>query len=334
VRCIRSVFLLALAVAFGGALPASGQVGVTAQDRSVAASSQSRVSLWQENQNPFFPDFEAAAVSVPQTANDSEAAPGAGPFDATASTADPTVLFLAPAGSATASQISSLGASGSTASGSFSAVGHSRTLTQQELAFATGLLQPPVPYDFGMLTDHEQAGSDFSATFQVSSPTPYTLDATVAVSALQFIVPLVGFEITSASASVELVGPSGVVASVAIEQLDFCGVEECFPGSDSVQAEGILDPGSYTLEAHAAGSATGTCTELPGYTPFECHTSSADGSFSLSLALGSPPVPSFSPPGLALLAAALGALGIARCRQRSDRRSVSWTDWPGTSTAR
>jgi len=317
---------LALALAtLAAPLRAAGQAAVTAQDRSVDAASESFGSLWQENQNPFFPDFEGPALSLTEDASDAAAAPGAGPFDATASSVDPPLLIVAPQGSATAAQTSTLDPAAFTASGSFSADAHSRTLTPTELSTATAFLDPPVPYDFGILSDGEQAASDFSVSFTVSSPTPYALDASATVSALEFIVPIEGFELTTATVDVELAGPSGVVASLSVDQLAFCDSQSCFPGSDALQAQGALAPGGYTLSASATGTALGTCTEVPGFTPFQCYVPTAGGSFELSLALDAAALPALPAGGLALLATALAGSGAASTgsrRQRPRHREV------------
>jgi hypothetical protein len=292
-------------------LRVSAQVTITAQDRSVEASSQSYGGLWDETQNPFFPDFEAPAQSFTNTAGDAEAAPDTAPFGATAATVDPAILILAPQGSATATQISSVGTASIDASGSVDANGHGRTLTQGELDLANSYLNPPAPYDFGILGDHDAGGSHFSASFDVATPTPYALTASVGLSAAERETDdIPGFEMTSGTALIELTGPSGSVAAIAIDQLDFCPpFAPCVPGSDALAAQGTLAPGSYTLSASVSASARGRCSELPGYTDFQCHAPAADGSFDLSLALGATPVPSLSPGGLLALASVLLASG-------------------------
>lgn len=320
----RAIHLALALAALAVPLRAAGQAAITAQDRSVDAASESFGSIWQENQNPFFPDFEGPALTLTEDASDAAAAPGAGPFDATASSVDPLLLIVAPQGSAMAAQTSALGPAAFTASGSFSANAHSRTLTPSELAAATTFFHPPVPYDFGILSDDEQAASGFSVSFTVSSPTPYTLDASAAVSALEFIVPIQGFELTAAAVDVELAGPSGVVASLSLDQLAFCDSQSCFPGSDALQAQGTLAPGGYTLSASATGTALGTCTEVPGFTSFQCYVPAAGGSFELSLALDPAAVPGLPADALALLATALAGSGAALGRPtkrpaRSDR---------------
>jgi hypothetical protein len=299
-------------------LRVAAQVTITAQDRSVEASSQSYGGLWDETQNPFFPDFEGPAQSFTNTASDAEAAPDTAPFSAAASTVDPPIVLLAPQGSATATQTSSLGTASIDASGSVDANGHSRPLTQGELDLANLYFHPPVPYNFGTLGDDEGGGSHFSVSFDVATPTPYALGASVGLSAAERETDdYPGFERTSGAAMVELTGPSGSVAAIAIDQLDFCPLfAPCVPGSDSLAAEGTLAPGSYTLSASASASAWGGCSELPGYTDFQCYAPAADGSFDLSLALGATPVPSLSPGGLLALASVLLASGATLRRTR------------------
>jgi hypothetical protein len=123
---------------------------------------------------------------------------------------------------------------------------------------------------------------------------------------------------TWGTATVALTGPSGSVAALAIEQQDFCPLfAPCVPGSDSLDVQGTLAPGSYTLSASVSARARGQCNELPGYTDFQCHAPAAHGSFDLSLALDPAPVPSLSPPGLLALASLLFASGVALRRNRT-----------------
>jgi hypothetical protein len=308
-------FSLALAVAaLSAPAPAAAQLSYTDEDRSVETSSRSSGALWDTGSNPFFPDFDPPVLTLTDTATDSAAAPGSSPFGASVATSDPLLLALAPEGSATASQTSSLSASQAVASGSVTGIGHSRTLTQAELDLANFYFSPSVPFDFGTLGDEEDASADFSATFDVASATPYRLTGSLALSAAERVEDTPGYEITYATGSIVLTGPEGVVASVALDQADSCGFTgPCLPSSDDLDVEGTLAPGSYTLSARVGGVALGGCTEV---THFACYAPGVGGSFDLALTLGPPPFPSLPLSGLLSLAAALAAAGRAPLRRR------------------
>jgi hypothetical protein len=214
-----------------------------------------------------------------------------------------------------ATQTSSLAGSMVVAEASFDANSDARLLNETELALANTYLDPPLPYVLGILSSHETGASDFSVTFEVTAPIDYTLGATVDVSATERIGDLPGFDITTAVASVELIGPSGSLASLSLDQADHClSAEACAPASDTLDASGTLAPGLYTLTASVAGSAAGGCTEVPGYTPFHCFSPSANGGFDLSLSLGAATLPALSPHGLVALAAMLCGLQLVVSR--------------------
>jgi hypothetical protein len=309
-----SCCLILVGAALTVPLASSAQVAFTAQDRSANASSRSFGDLWDENSNPFFPDFDGPVWSISDEATDTATASDFGPFDDGATTLDPSLSGFAPNGSAMASQDSAIAQTRITADGGFALAGHSRTLTQGELDLINAFLMPAVPFDFGILSDEENGSSSFSLSFDLTSPTPYTLNGSLALSAAVRMAEFQGFEITTASASIALTGPSGEVASVAIDQADFCDdAVPCVPGADSIDVQGVLDPGSYTLAASVTGTALGGCNEI---TVFTCYTPGADGSFGLALTLEPPPVPALPPVAALLAAAALAASARSALRSR------------------
>lgn len=302
-------------MAFAAPHAASAQLAITSQDRSVVAESESRGELWDESQTPFFPDYEFPIESFTATAQDDEVASDSEPFDAVASTIDPPVQGLAPQGTASSTQTSSLAESVLAASGSFSTQAHSRTLTQAELDLANLFLAPLVPFNLGILSSYESAGSHYEVGFDLVTALPYTISATADLSATERLVEVFGWEQTSGVVSVELVGPSGVVTAMTVDQHVFCGFDgPCLPASGALDESGTLPPGHYTLTASIVGSAFGTCTEVPGMTPFECHTPAADGSFDVVLSFSAPSVPSSTRATSVLLVTLLLALGIASTR--------------------
>lgn len=289
------------------ALPslAGAQASFTAQQRSVEATSHSSGNLWATGTNPFFPDFDGPSATYTANHADDALAPAFGSFSETATSDAPLLQgFIGPAASASGSQTSSLAPQLITASGSFAADSDSFTLSQQELDLINLFLEPPIPYNFGIVGGDENGGSSFSVSFTLAQPTPYHLVASVDISEgvlVEGVIP-----ITNGVASIELTGPSGPVQALSV--LNWGG-----PYSDSVDATGVLPAGSYTLTADASGSAQGTCTEV---NIFACYTSSTTGSFDLSLSLDTPPaVPGPSRLAAALLGVALAAIGAAALRR-------------------
>lgn len=293
---------------------ADAQASFTAQDRSVDATSRSLGGLWDILSSPFFPDFDPPTTTFEEVALDSASAPDLTPFSATASTVDPPLLAVSPDGSASATQTSTLTPSLIDAAGSFSLVGHSRTLTQQELDLANAFLNPPIPYGLGLLDDEENGGSSFSVDFDVALATPYSLTGSLGISPVEFADGL--FPITAASAAITLSGgPQGLLVFASIAQEGLCDPGPCT--GDTLDVQGVLQPGSYTLTAHADGSAQGLCIDIVSFT---CHTPTASGSFDLTLALSSTPVPALPPMAVPLAALLLGGVGTVQLRRASARR--------------
>ena len=311
----RCRFLAASWVAFLLAGPA-GATAFTDQQREVRAASSSIGGLWDENSNPIFPDFDPATFTLTEFSEDIETAPDATPWNATVATTDPALLAVAPSGSASATQLSNISSALVFATGTYSHVGHSRLLTASELALANSFLNPPVPYNFGQLGDTESGESSFRIDFTLAEPTPYRLTGSVSLSALQLadgILPL-----TSGAASIVLSGgPLGLLEYVSIAQDPlFCSPAPCTAG-DSIDVQGVLEPGSYTLAATVEGGAQGFCADLIGFT---CHVSTSSGSFDLTLTLATQ-LPALSPgavAGLAALIALVGATVVGRTSARRD----------------
>lgn len=268
--------------------------------------------LWDLNSNPFFPDYDPPTLPLTALATDDQAAPDFGSFDETASTLDPTLVVIAPLGSASGSQTSSLGPSQIAATGSFSAVSHSRTLTQLELDFANGFFNPPVPFFLGTLGDVETGESNLSASFDLERRTAFDLSASLALSPLERLEGIFGNEVTSGFASVTLTGPSGVVASAAINQFEDCLESPCLPVFAALDVAGQLDPGSYTLDIALSGSATGICADIIGLV---CYTPTSDGSFDVTLDLGPIPVPALPLLGVFGIFGALAGTGGSALRR-------------------
>jgi hypothetical protein len=295
--------------------PVTAQASFTAQQRSVEATSQSHELLWQTGTNPFFPDFDPPTASYTANHSDDAQAPGFAGFHETASSPAPLFQgFIGPAASASTSQTSSLAANRIAASGRFSARADSYTIPQLALTAINFTLMPPVPYNFGIIDGSETGDSQFSVQFDLAEPTPFHLTGSVAVSAME-IIPVALIPMTSSVTSISLTGPSGSVA-----QLDLAQPFDPFdpqPATDSLDVQGMLAPGSYTLSAHATGSAESLCFEDIGLV---CYHPSSSGSFQLKLLLGSFDVPGPSRLAGALLGVALAAIGAAALR-RAGRRA-------------
>lgn len=316
------------AVALLASHGAHAQASFTSQSRSVSATSHSDGALWDESQNPFFPDFDPPAMTFFDDASDDEAAADYTDFDPSASTVDPPLLIIAPGGSSDATQSSSLTPLRIDASGSFSQIGHSRLLTEQEIALANGFLNPPIPYWSGLIGDFGTASSSFAVSFDLAQATPYDLNADLALSGGVRIDFFEGFEITSGSVELVLTGPSGVVAHALVGAFDDCPpAAPCNPVADGVALSGVLVPGAYTLSVDLEGSALGLCTEV---LLFECHSPTADGSFDVSLRLGAA-APALPPGGLFALAVCVASLGAIAPRRASGAAvQASASDMPSS----
>ena len=304
---MRMLCLRALAAASASlALPAlaGAQASFAAQQRKVEATSHSQLLLWEQGTNPGPPDFDPSTASFAADHADEIAAPDFGGFSEIASSvAPPAVGSVGPEASASASQTSSLDPGSITATGSFSMNADSEFITQADLAELNALLQPPIPYFVGVLQfGSETASSEFSVDFDVSVPTPYHLVGNVAhtqgtIGSVPPPRPATGF------AQIELIGPSGSLAEVSLTALG---------GSEDLDVEGVLAPGSYTLSATGLGVTNARCD------PFSitCMDPTMSGSFELSLSLTAAVVPGPSYGLALLLAVALAATGAAVLRRQ------------------
>lgn len=305
--------LLAAALVASSFAPTSqAAVTLTGQSRSVHAESTGTAWLWAGGAPPVPPP----TLSFQDTDANDASASGFGVFQDTAASAAPDVLIFPLTGAGTASQDSSLSAAAISASAGTGTATDSYFLTAPQLATVNALLAPPTYY-LGLERDASEGESLFAVSFDVSAPTPYTLEGTLAVSAVVLDFTLVGTSFSQATGSIELRhAQGGTVAEVAIDQYEFCeenppgsGEIICTPGSRPLAAQGVLAPGSYVLEASTASSATALCVILT--TPI-CVDVSNSSDFTLELTFGPPsaPVPGLAPPVLGVLALWLAATGI------------------------
>jgi hypothetical protein len=256
-----------------GAPAASAELSFTAQDRSVSASSESIVDLWEVGTTPVFPDFDPPSLTQTAPTTDDDAAPGFDPYDATASSADSPVAIIAPpSGTASATQTSSLDPASISATGSFETGGDAYTLDALTLSYISSFLG--TDYDFGIARDQESGESSFSVDFEVTDGAVYHLDASVSLS------PVGGFlpgDTTGNVAVLLLDSESSFVAGVSINQ------SECYPDpcTSAVEEDITLAPGSYEIVAVATGSATGQCLDVGG--GITCFSPAATASFEVGL---------------------------------------------------
>jgi hypothetical protein len=294
---------LALAVLLALAPPTSvaAQASFTAQQRSVEATSHREAWLWAQGTNPFPPDFDPPTTIYPVNHSDSEQAPGFGSYSGSASSTPPPMLGVPDAiSTAGATQTSSLAPGEIAVSGSFSTAAASAAI-QEYLASINAQLQPPVPYYVGMTAATETGASHFSVDFQVTAPTPYQLGGSTTLSQSDIGSPGVPYY-KRGSASVRLSSASGSL-------VDFTN-----PGCGCTMPldyQGVLAPGSYTLEVELGGFSNAYCNLLG------CVSPTMTGSLDLSLSLsGTPEVPGPSRALAALLAVALAAIGAVSARHR------------------
>jgi hypothetical protein len=104
-----------------------------------------------------------------------------------------------------------------------------------------------------------------------------------------------------ATAEIALTGPSGSVAALSVEPPG---------GSEQIDVDGVLAPGSYTLHARASGAVNPYC-----FIVVPCSDPTISGSYALSLSLGAV-VPGPSRGWMALLGVAMAATGARALRRR------------------
>jgi len=154
------------------------------------------------------------------------------------------------------------------------------------------------PYDTVVAVADTLSRSDLSATFEIDTPTPYTIESTLEGT----YYPSFYFD-GPALVSVSLTGPGGSLFQSTCN-LDF-NVTDCPPFSE--QASGVLAPGTYTVDVHA--EALGESADCgPG--GFGATYGRLDYAFSLQI--GGQPVPGLAPGALAALTALLGVSGVQR----------------------
>jgi hypothetical protein len=309
---------LAAALAASTFVPASrAAVTLTGQSRSLHAESTGTAWLWAEGANPTPPP----TLSLQDTDADDAGASGFGVFQDTVASAAPDVLIFPLTGMGTASQDSSLSTAAISASAGTDTATDSYWLTAPQLATVNALLAPPTYY-LGFERDASEGESLFSVSFDVSVPTPYTLQGNLAVSAVVLDFTLVGTSFSQATGSIALRhAQGGTVAEVTIDQYEFCeeippgsGEVLCTPGSRPLSAQGVLSPGSYVLEASTASSSAALCAILA--TPI-CVDVSNSSDFTLEMAFGAlpAPLPGLAPPALGALALGLAATGLWALRR-------------------
>jgi hypothetical protein len=239
---------------------------------------------------PYTPDPECQEPDsiVTTSYSDDDVAPDAGPWVATASLQQFPDTF--------ASQDSEITGRWIRASGS-----------QRATSFYDGWEWPESPI-IDIEEPHSSATS-FSATFVVATAGRYRLTGSVSTAA-----GLWGIS----TAFIRLTGPGAqVVAEVQLSR----NSDDCEPwpdcwmmGPEPISASGVLQPGTYTLEAGATADVEGDAKFSFGDVAF--------GDFDLDFVLGplgpdwSAPIPALSAPGSALLAIALAWVGAARVARR------------------
>jgi hypothetical protein len=142
--------------------------------------------------------------------------------------------------------------------------------------------------------------SVYSVDFVLDAQRPFTLTGQLDLE--YAILGAVDHICGGSTGRITLSGPSGVVAEVA----DTCGPEVCV-SSLPLAATGVLDPGSYRLEARVYAASSGSF-----FAHSKCDVRST-GSYSAVLTL-TQEVPSLPPAALSLLGVVL--LGAARAANR------------------
>jgi len=293
---------LLLAPVLHGATPAHAQpIQPTAQARSIQVTSTSYGNLWDQSQNPFFPDFDGPiyVYSVPTSLTFS--AVDLQPFAQSRSSSDPGVPIVGtPDGTAQASQSSSIAPLLVQAEGAVASSTDSYLMTVTQIGQVNALLNPPVPYFYGNVSDAEIARSSFSVTFDVVVPTAFSLTGSLdflfeppAPGSIPYDVTIAGFIDLSAQG-----GP--IVAHGEIE----CALPECFTYEPSVDVQGMLAPGTYVLSAQIESSAASYCYDSGTLT---CYEPGGSGGFAVELATEPPAVPALGLWGGVALASVLGA---------------------------
>jgi hypothetical protein len=278
--------LLVLLAGLGLIVPAArGEIlSLQSQTRTVGIQIDHHVLHFETCLPPPVDPFCEPDYIVTTSYSDDAVAPDAGPWIATASLAQFPDTF--------ASQDSEIMGSSIHASGEHGAI---------------SFYEPWVPFEMPITEIEEPHASDtsFAATFVLATAGFYRLTGNVSVAAGLWV---------DTAAFIRFTGPGAqVIAETQLEwnegDCDPAAVPYCWvSGPVPIAASGVLQPGTYTLEAGAGGVAYGYRKFGFGDTVY--------GDFDLEFTLG-PPVPALSNQDLVVLGVSLlsAALWLAR-RQR------------------
>ena len=100
-----------------------------------------------------------------------------------------------------------------------------------------------------------------SVSFDLDAPSAFVLSGSVTARGLMF---------SGSTSSIRLIGPGGVVAEIVVNSVADCVDPACVSvGPEPIDASGILEPGSYSLEAVASGNAGGVHSTAGSFGSFE-----------------------------------------------------------------
>lgn len=209
----------------------------------------------------------------------SVSAPDTSPFMATASRVEFPSTFASQDSEITGSTIRASGSHAATAS--FSNTG--------------GF---PITY----YSEYHDVETRADVTLELAAATTYTLSGSVTTSGVVF---------STSSASIRLVGPSGVVAEVQVDSDTDCIDLSCATvGPEQLASQGTLPAGTYTLTAAASGTAGGAHSTLGSF------GTGVDGEFDVELALSATSIPTLAAGAEFFLALLLPGTGVL-LRRRS-----------------
>lgn len=264
-----------------GASQATAAFDSSSQSRAVSAESH------LHGTQPACPAAGCACVPVDLTDDDSDSTLSAGVVDLEAEVDHALPLAADPAGRA--NQHSDVAAGLASGWGSAEAGG----------AHDQGF--DPCLY---WVNEDSLAQSDFSLAFSLAEPRSFTFSA----SAFQAAFPYGSLS----ECVVVLTGEQGVVAEVDAIRAPYCPEPPCEPASG--EWSGTLEPGAYTLEAHARAEADFVDAEL------SAGFAAAGWSFTLEVEDAALPVPALGPTAVFGLALGLGCAGAWALRLRPGAR--------------
>jgi hypothetical protein len=269
---ITALFVAAAALAPDRAAGESGDLDLVSQDREVSVD----IDIVEDFFSSCIPFLDPGCNPDSTTSTNfsgADSAPDAGPFVATANLPEFPATF--------ANLDSEIGADGIRASGSHAAT-----------ASFTNTGGFPITFH----SEFHDVASRAVVTFQIDSSVPYSLTGSVTTGGAIF---------STSSSYIRLTGPGGVIAQVRVDSDPDCTDPECFTvGPEPLSASGVLDPGTYTFEALASGTAGGAHDTNGSF------GTGVNGSFDVELALA-PPVPALPAGALVFLGLVLGAAGAA-----------------------